>query len=139
MPFAEVYTSLETRTIDGQENPVNLIKAANLDTVQKYLSLTAHAYTAAPLVMSKQKFDSLSETQQAVLLAAALKAAQYQRQLNAEQQQGNLDTLISNGMQVEQNPDREAILSAAASGIDKAIQGKPLEPYLNKIKTTLAQ
>lgn len=137
MPFAEVYTSLETRTIDGQENPVNLIKAANLDAVQKYLSLTEHAYTAAPLVMNFNKFNSLSEQEQQILLDAAREAADYQRQLNAAQQQDNLAALQANGMQVEMHPDREGIKAAAQQAMQQAVDGKPLQPYLQRIEASL--
>lgn len=139
MPFAEVYTSLETRTIDGQENPVNLIHAANLQSVQKYLSLTAHAYTAAPLVMNRAKFAALTPEQQTILLDAARKAADFQRQMNAEQQASNLQALKSAGMMVEENPDRDAMRHAAQAQVDKVVAENGLADMLQTIRSALAK
>lgn len=36
MPFAEVYTGLETRTIDAQEHPINVVWSAKFFEVQKF-------------------------------------------------------------------------------------------------------
>lgn len=109
MPFAELFTSLETGTVDGQENPVTLIRSANLNAVQKHLSLTAHAYTAAPLIMNKAKFDSLPAEYQQVVEEEALEAARYQRQLNNDRMSTDLAYLKEQGMQVVEDPDRESM------------------------------
>lgn len=109
MPFAELFTSLETRTVDGQENPVSLIRSAKLYEVQNHLSLTAHAYTAAPLIMNKAKFDSLPAEYQQVLKEEALAAAHYQRQLNTERQTADLDYLRQQGVSIVEQPDRDSM------------------------------
>ena len=68
MPFAEVYTGLETRTIDAQEHPINVVWSAKFFEVQKFLSLTHHAYSPLLVVINKAKFDGLSpEFQQALV------------------------------------------------------------------------
>ncbi|KEA63957.1 TRAP-type C4-dicarboxylate transport system, periplasmic component [Marinobacterium lacunae] len=117
MPFAELFTALETGTVDGQENPVTLIRSANLDAVQKYLSLTAHAYTAAPLIMNKAKFDSLPAEYQLVVVEAAREAAQYQRNLNSERMATDLEYLKAQGMQVVAQPDRESMRAAVEASV----------------------
>ena len=114
MPFSEVYSALQTGTIDGQENPVNHIYASKLYEVQKYLSLTHHAYTAAPLVMNYGKFVKLSEEQQKAIKTAALEAAAYERKLNAEETDGNLQAMKDAGMEVEEHPDVAAFRAAVA-------------------------
>lgn len=95
--------------MDGQENPVTLIRSANLNAVQKHLSLTAHAYTAAPLIMNKAKFDSLPAEYQQVVEEEALEAARYQRQLNNDRMSTDLAYLKEQGMQVVEDPDRESM------------------------------
>uniref|UniRef100_UPI00133032F8 2,3-diketo-L-gulonate TRAP transporter substrate-binding protein YiaO n=1 Tax=Escherichia coli TaxID=562 RepID=UPI00133032F8 len=60
MPFAEVYTGLETRTIDAQEHPINVVWSAKFFEVQKFLSLTHHADSPLLVVINKAKFDGLS-------------------------------------------------------------------------------
>lgn len=109
MPFTELFTALETRTVDGQENPVSLIRSANLYEVQDYLSLTAHAYTAAPLVMNKAKFDGLPPEQQQLLVKAAVDSARFEREELAKRLTGDLDFLEQQGMQIVEEPDRESM------------------------------
>ena len=58
--YAELYTALQQRVVDAQENPVFNIMSAKFYEVQKYLSLTSHSYTITALGISKALFDSLS-------------------------------------------------------------------------------
>ncbi len=48
MAFGEVFAALETHAIDGQENPLVTIDTSKFYEVQKYLTLTRHAYTPVP-------------------------------------------------------------------------------------------
>ena len=59
MAFTELYSALEIGAIDGQENPASLILNARFYEVQKHLSITRHAFTTAPLVINKAKFEAL--------------------------------------------------------------------------------
>ncbi len=86
MPFAEVYTGLETRTIDAQEHPINVVWSAKFYEVQKYLSLTHHAYSPLLVVINKAKFDESRSSSEA-LISSAQEAGSYQRKLVAEDQQ----------------------------------------------------
>lgn len=117
LPFSELFTALETRTVDGQENPVSLIRSANLYEVQDHLSLTSHAYTAAPLVMNKARFDRLPEDQQQLLREEAHEAARYQRQLNQDNMEDDLDFLRQQGMQIVEDPDRESMRDIVATRV----------------------
>src|SRR3546814_20796228 len=67
MPFGEVFNALESGAVDGQENPPNLLYSSKMYEVQKYLSLTHHAYTALPVFINKRRFERLSAEQHAVL------------------------------------------------------------------------
>ena len=81
MPFPEVYTALEQKTIDGQENPFSVIEANKFAEVQKYLSVTRHVYNPQTLMFSKKAWDRLSRDEQAILAAAASESAVYQRKV----------------------------------------------------------
>ena len=59
MPITEVYLALKTGAVDGQENPIAHIYALKFHEVQKYMSLTFHAYTMANVVMNLKKFQEL--------------------------------------------------------------------------------
>lgn len=53
MPFTELYSAMETKAIDAEENPVPIIYASKFFEVQKYLSLTNHAYAPYIVLVSK--------------------------------------------------------------------------------------
>lgn len=79
MTFGEVYGALESKAIDGQDNPVGVIESAKFAEVQKYMSLTRHVYTGMPFLMSKKTWDSLSEAERKIIREAAAEAKQEER------------------------------------------------------------
>jgi tripartite ATP-independent transporter DctP family solute receptor len=105
MPIAEVFGALENKAVDGQENPVGIVRGAKLYEVQKYMAMTRHAYTAMPLVMNKAKFAALPAAQQQALVEAALAAGRYQRELIRKNEAADIAFLRANGMQVDENVD----------------------------------
>jgi tripartite ATP-independent transporter DctP family solute receptor len=113
MSWGEVYTSLQTGVIDGQENPVAIVYAFKLSEVQKYLSLTGHFYSPAPLSMSLKKFNALKPEYQQVVLDAALKAAAYERNLIRDNEAKQLAALKEQGMVVSE-VDKAAFVEAMA-------------------------
>ncbi|MCG7601098.1 TRAP transporter substrate-binding protein [Halomonas sp. McH1-25] len=120
MPFTELFTALETGTVDGQENPVTLIRSSNLYEVQDHLSLTEHAYTAEPFVMNLGTFNELPAEYQQIVVDEAKKAAAYERQLNNERQAEDLAYLKEQGMAVVSDPDRESM---------RRMVGKPVRDW----------
>ncbi len=114
MSWGEVYTSLQTGVIDGQENPIAIIYAFKLSEVQKYLSLTGHFYSPAPLTMGLKKFKALKPDFQQIFQDAALKAAVYARKLIRDNEAKQLEELKAQGMVV--------------SEVDKAIFIKAMSP-----------
>lgn len=71
MAFGEVFTALETGAVDGQENPLPLIQASKFYEVQKYLTLTRHAYSPTPVLMGKTVWDGLNADEQALVQSCA--------------------------------------------------------------------
>ena len=55
-----MYSALETKTVDGQENPFNTIENSKFYEVQKYLTVTNHAYSPLVVLVSKKSWDGLS-------------------------------------------------------------------------------
>ena len=109
MPFSEVFSALETKAIDGHENPPTLMASTKMYEVQKHLSLTNHAYTALIVVMNKAKFESLKPEFQQILLQEAANAAVFQRDLNARSEASALAELRKHGMQIVEKPDIDGI------------------------------
>ena len=81
MAFSEVFTALEIKAIDGQENPLLHMYANKMQEVQKYISLTNHVYTPVALVVSKKFWDGLSDADKQGVQKAADEAKILQRQL----------------------------------------------------------
>ena len=83
LPFSELFSALETKTVDGQENPFNTILSSKFYEVQKYLSITNHVYSPWIVLASKKWWDGLSKDEQKVLLDAAAVAPRLRAQGHA--------------------------------------------------------
>lgn len=105
MSFTEVYMAMQTKTVDAQENPTQIIISNRFQEVQKYMSLTRHAYTAGVLAMNLRKFNSLPTAQQAVLLDAARTMARNLREEHRRLESDQLAKLREGGMQIVENLD----------------------------------
>ncbi len=98
----ELYTALETRTVDGQGTPTAVIAALKLGEVQKYLSITRHAYGAFLPLVSKKFWDKLTDADRKILVDAAVEARAYQRQVARDQARSAQAALAAGGMQVNE-------------------------------------
>ncbi|MEZ5650919.1 MAG: TRAP transporter substrate-binding protein [Burkholderiaceae bacterium] len=81
MAFSEVFTSLQNGTIEGQENPLALIKSANFNEVQKFVNLTEHVRSWIYLTISNISWNKLSADDQKAVMEAAAAAQAYEREL----------------------------------------------------------
>lgn len=70
VPFGELYLALQQGVVDAQENPLPVIKAQGFDEVQSYVHMTGHVVAMMAVVISEDKWQSLSEAQQNAILAA---------------------------------------------------------------------
>ncbi len=70
IPWLEVYTSLQTGVVDGQENPLATIRAMNFQEVQKYITLTQHVHLVGAVTFNVEWFKSLPEDIQYALMKA---------------------------------------------------------------------
>ncbi|BCJ87594.1 TRAP transporter substrate-binding protein [Effusibacillus dendaii] len=121
MAFSEVYNALESKTVDGQENPLATIESNKFYEVQPYLSLTNHVYTPFAFLVSKKFWDQLSDEEKKILQDAAVEAGKYERQLNREQNQKSLDNLKAKNMKINEvsNEEKARIQAAVKPVIDQ--------------------
>jgi tripartite ATP-independent transporter DctP family solute receptor len=108
LPFSELFTALETKTVDGQENPYNTILSSKFYEVQKYLTVTNHVYSPWIVLVSKKYWDGLSKDEQKVLMDAAVKSRDFERKDTRAEAEKALTELKSKGMQVNQLSPTEA-------------------------------
>ncbi|WP_376090747.1 TRAP transporter substrate-binding protein [Roseomonas sp. CCTCC AB2023176] len=102
MAFGEVYSALETRAIDGQENPYVTIDTSKMSEVQRYLSVTRHAYTPFLVLYSKRLWDQLSAEDQATLRTCAIEGRDEQRRVSRASEAQSLANIRRAGMQVNE-------------------------------------
>ena len=79
IPLAEAYSSLQTKIADGQENPLALIDAAKFYEVQKYCSMTNHAWDGFWLLASGKTWGGYPKDVQDVMAKHFNAAAKKQR------------------------------------------------------------
>ncbi|MGG0717054.1 TRAP transporter substrate-binding protein [Robertmurraya massiliosenegalensis] len=107
MPVNELYTALQQNTVDGQENPLEVIYAQKFHEQQKYITLTRHVPHPLVWVMNKEFYEGLSEELQTVVDEAmdkALVAAQDYQDENTEKIEAELETA---GVEIIELTDEE--------------------------------
>jgi tripartite ATP-independent transporter DctP family solute receptor len=107
MAFPEVYAALESKALDGQENPLNVILANKFAEVQKHLTLTNHVYNPQSVIISKKFWDTLSVAEKKIVTDAAAEATKVQRKASRDAAGSTLDQLKKAGMQVTELPAAE--------------------------------
>ncbi len=108
LPFSELFSALETKAVDGQENPYNTILSSKFYEVQKYLTVTNHVYSPWIVLVSKKWWDGLSKDERAVLANAAKKSRDFERKDTRDEAARALAELKAKGMQVSELPPAEA-------------------------------
>jgi tripartite ATP-independent transporter DctP family solute receptor len=100
MPFSEVFTAMQQKTIDGQENPIPTIYLSKYNEVQKYATLTGHVYTPHMLLISKKVWDTMDKEDQKIFQDASYVARDYVRQISKEMNDSQVGKLREAGMTV---------------------------------------
>jgi tripartite ATP-independent transporter DctP family solute receptor len=113
MPFAEVYSALQSGVMDGQENPFSQIYSAKFHEVQKFLSLTGHVYTPAFLIVSEDFWKKLPKDVQDTLSRIARDTGEFARS-EGDRLDRELTSKLAPPMRSNE-PDKEAFIKASAS------------------------
>jgi len=136
MVWGEVYSALQNKTVDGQENPIVIIWASKIYEVQKYLSLTGHIYSPTLIMINDDFFQSMPTDLQEIMVTAAKNAAAWNRQELEKMEADLLVKLKEKGLEineVNQEPFRKMMTSAWAKLLEKAPEA---QAYLERIEKT---
>ena len=137
MAWSEALTAMQQGTIEGEENPINVIYSYGLwDYGQKYVTLDRHSYSTAIITMSLDKFNELDEATQQIFVEAAQEAAEYERAWVADQEAGQLETIKSNGVEVVEEPDVDSFREAVQPVYEAYPQ---YADYIARINAALAE
>ena len=107
MAFPEVFTALETKTVDGQENPAATILSSKFFEVQKNVVLTRHIYSVWALLFSKKVWDTYTPAEQQILRDAGREATLFERTVIRAYDSKALDDLKARGMTITSLPPAE--------------------------------
>ncbi len=140
MNFSELYTALQTRVVDGQENPLANIEFGRFYEVQKYLTLSAHMWGGYWLIANGDFWNSMPADLQAIVTRNASTYTDRQRRDVMKLNDSLVGKLQSQGMTVN-TPDRNSMKAKlAASGYYKttrdefgAAEWAVLEQYTGKL------
>jgi tripartite ATP-independent transporter DctP family solute receptor len=108
MAFSELFSALETKTVDGQENPFNTILSSKFYEVQKYMTVTNHVYSPWIVTASKKWWDQLSKDEQKVLMDAAKVSRDFERKDTRAEASKAMADLKAKGMQINEMSPAEA-------------------------------
>ena len=108
MAWSETFAGLQTKVVDGQDNPYTTINAMKFYEVQKYVTNIRYIFSIEPLIVSEQVFQELSAEDQEIVLnagkAATAASATFLREKEAEIK----DILIEKGMEISDPENDEA-------------------------------
>jgi tripartite ATP-independent transporter DctP family solute receptor len=113
MAFSEVFAALQTKVIDGQENPYAQIASAKFQEVQEYLSITGHVYTPGYVLVAENQWQRLPEDVRADLEACGAETQGFVYEHAAKLETELLEVIRDAGVQVNE-ADKEAFIAASA-------------------------
>ena len=100
MAITEVPTALQQKTVDGQDNGAIITYDFGFHQFHKYMTRANQIYSGSQLLISKKKFDSLTDAQKQIVMTAAKNAGIAQVKMNREMVEGYYKEMAASGVEV---------------------------------------
>lgn len=113
LSFGELYSALQQKVVDGQENAYNTVASSRFFEVQQYVAETNHMWGCFVVMASGKWWNTLDKDMQTAIETAAAEAAAYQRQIFREQSAGSKAQCEEAGMEISY-PDAAELRQAVA-------------------------
>jgi tripartite ATP-independent transporter DctP family solute receptor len=139
MDVKELYSALEQRVVDGQENPYTVISASRFGEVQKHLSNTGHFFDFVAVVASKKAFEQLKPEYQKAVREAMTATVAYQRKLAAEQEAGKFAELKAKMTYTEITPAAREEMRKASLAVIEDVKKRAGADLVNQVLTEAAK
>jgi len=107
MAWGETFAALQQKVVDGQDNPFMTVYAMKFDEVQKYITDLHYLFSIEPLIVSEALFTSLSDEEQAQVLAAGEAATKASSEFLRAEEVKIKEELVSRGMEITEPADDE--------------------------------
>jgi tripartite ATP-independent transporter DctP family solute receptor len=134
MPYGEVYSSIQTGVIDGAENNWPSYESSGHFEVAGYYTLTEHLIVPEVLVMSKQRWDSLSPEDQAIIRDAARESVAHQRELWQAREKTSEEHVIAAGAQIVRGIDKAPFQAAMVPVYERHATSDELRSLIERIQ-----
>lgn len=140
IPFPEIYSSLQSKLIDAQENTMSQIQKAKYYEVQPYVTFPGPFYLLNTTIINENFFQSLSEEHQQIIQESAIEAAEFQRNLNREEDEAAIEYLKEEGIEIVEFPEEEvAKLKEMTYEIYEQFKDEIGVDFLNKVLEQLGK
>ncbi|MBZ4652998.1 MAG: tripartite ATP-independent periplasmic transporter solute receptor, DctP family [Peptococcaceae bacterium] len=137
MAMGEVFTALQQKTVDAQENPISQIFASRFYEVQKYLTLDGHTYSPSVVVFSKKTIDKLPKEYVDIIKKTAEEVRDWERKKMADDEAMMLDTCKKNGMEIiELTPEQKKAFADAMKPVWAQFENVVGKDLIEKILAT---
>lgn len=124
IPFGEVYTALQQKTVDGQENPIPTIFARKFYEVQGFLTMSRHMLQNNTIIINRRSLERLTPEQQKILMEEAAAVSVKNTQAQQGREQSMLEDIRKSGKtKVIDKPDRAAF-AARMDPVYKNLEGR---------------
>jgi tripartite ATP-independent transporter DctP family solute receptor len=133
LPIVEVYMALKTNVVDATENPVSQMYSMKFYEAQKNLILTGHMATPSSFIMSKKRWDSLSEDDRKLISEVFSAAGDYIDEESGKNEQQWIQKLEAEGVTVT-NVDKEPFIMRTSLVLEKYPEWKELYDKIQAIK-----
>ncbi len=129
--FSELYSSLQTGTVDGAEQPLSGYYSNRFQEVAPNLILDGHVYGSGMVCVSEESWNMLSPEDQQILIDAGLEAEEYNKNAAQENDDEMLELLRSEGVNIVEVPDKTEWQNKVADVIAKYSAG--MEDIVDRI------
>jgi TRAP-type transport system periplasmic protein len=139
MDVKELYSALEQRVVDGQENPYTVISASRFGEVQKHLSNTGHFFDFIAVVASKKAFEQLKPEYRKAVREAMTATIAYQRKLAAEQESQKFAELKAKVTYTEITPAAREEMRKASLPVIEDVKKRAGADLVNQVLADVAK
>jgi TRAP-type transport system periplasmic protein len=137
MSFGELYTAMQQKVVDGQENPLSNIYTAKFYEVNKHLSLTGHLHLTHMVMYSAKLWDKLPPDLQQVVRDSVIESQDTQRKKVRDDDERLLNEVKAKGMLVN-DADRDAFRTSVLPLREEAVKefGPKAKEWIERIEAT---
>jgi tripartite ATP-independent transporter DctP family solute receptor len=137
IPFGEVYTALQQKTVDGQENPIPTIYSRKFYEVQGVLSMTRHMLQNNTILINKSSLDKLKPELQKLLIDEAAASSAMNSEMQQAREVSMLEDIRKSGkIKIIDNPDRDAF-SAKMTPVYSRLEARWGTEHWKRVRTEI--